>query len=173
MKIDEIDAEDSRAIISSLTAAVYPPDVMKSIVWRNVTSARASRRVVIYDSETLVSAAGVLFRLGGFDGAPVRIGGIGGVMTLPSAQRRGFGRATMLATHEIIERTPPCDFGLLFCEPENFDFYSGLGWSAFEGTVIAEQPGSTGPYNIMQPMVRKAAKAAPTKGIIDLCGLPW
>lgn len=173
MKIEEKDGEQSRAAIAPLAAAVYPPDIMKTVVWRNIDSAPANRRVVVYDGSILVSSVGIIFRDGSIDGTPVRIGGIGGVMTLPTARRKGYGRTAMLTSHEIISRVPTCAFGLLFCEPKNFNFYESPGWSQFRGTVIAEQQGSSEPYEMMQPMVRQVAKIAPANGRIDLQGLPW
>ncbi len=79
----------------------------------------------------------------------------------------------MKAAHELITRDSHASFGLLFCEPKNFRFYAALGWVRFGGTVIAEQPGSTGPYEVMPAMVRSFRQAAPLDGVIDLCGLPW
>jgi aminoglycoside 2'-N-acetyltransferase I len=173
MKLEEKDGSDSRAEITPLAAAVYPPEVLATIVWRHVVWAHATRRTLVYDGANLVSTAGLLFRNVTVDGVATNIAGIGAVMTLPSAQRKGFGRAAMWAAHEIIERGKMSAFGLLFCEPKNIGFYQSIGWSIFEGAVIVEQPGAVGPFHVMPALVRPFASAAPVKGTIDLCGLPW
>jgi aminoglycoside 2'-N-acetyltransferase I len=173
IKIEERDGPASRAETAPLVAAVYPPEVMATIVWRDVVSAPASHKVVVYYDKQLVAAAGMLFREADVDGVPARIAGIGGVMTLPEAQGKGFGRAAMLAAHEIIERDGTSAFGLLFCEPKNIGFYERLGWLVFHGTVIAEQPDAIAAYRVMPAMVRPLAGQAPVDGTINLRGLPW
>src|ERR1700709_2575584 len=127
MRIEERNGQESSAEIAPLSAAGYPPEVRASIVWRNGVSARATRRILVYDGAILVSAAGIIFRNARVDGVAMDIAGIGGVMTLPTAQRKGFGRAAMLAAHELIEREKTAAFGLLFCEPKNIAFYQSLG----------------------------------------------
>lgn len=173
MRVEEKEGADSGAIIAPLAAAVYPPDVIETIVWKNVTFAQPARRIIVYDDDDPVSTAGILFRTVLLNGAPTLIAGVGSVMTRPAAQRTGFGRAAMLAAHEIINREPHCSFGLLFCEPNNFEFYRRLGWSLFDGAILAEQPGWNGEYAVTQPMVRQVTQPAPIEGIIDLQGLPW
>jgi aminoglycoside 2'-N-acetyltransferase I len=173
LRLEEKDGFESRAEVGRLSAAVYPPEVLKTIVWRDVVSARATHGLLVYDDMTLVSAAGILFRDATVSGVATPIAGIGGVMTLPTAQRKGFGTAAILAAHEMIERGKSSSFGLLFCEPKNIAFYQSLGWCVFNGTVIAEQPCVVGPYHVMPALVRSFAGTAPTEGTIDLRGLPW
>ncbi|WP_423068265.1 GNAT family N-acetyltransferase [Devosia sp. CN2-171] len=172
MRIEVRDAVESRPDVAPLVAAVYPPEVLATVVWRNVVSARATRRVLVYNGATLVAAAGILFRRATVDDRETNVAGIGGVMTLPAARRKGFGSAAMAAAHEVITNGGAA-FGLLFCEPGNFGFYGSLGWTPFGGTVIAEQRGVTGTYGVMPTLVRPFRDAAPTAGTIDLRGLPW
>lgn len=173
VRIEEEDGPASKSKIEALVGAVYTPEILETVVWRDVVSAPAERRIIVYDDDKVVSSAGVIFRDGLLDDISVRICGIGGVLTLPTARKQGFGRATMLAAHKLLERPPACDIGLLFCERQNFDFYSNLGWSFFEGTVMAKQPNSDGKYHLMQAMVKATSCPAPFKGVIDLKGLPW
>jgi GNAT superfamily N-acetyltransferase len=173
VRLEERDGLESQGDVAPLRAAVYPPEVLATIVWRRVVSAHATRRILVYDDAALVAAAGMHFREARVDGVATNIAGIGGVMTLPSAQRRGFGRAAMLAAQESIEHGKRSAFGLLFCELKNIGFYQPMGWRVFNGTVIVEQPGAVGPYQVMPTLVRSLASAAPAEGTIDLCGLPW
>jgi GNAT superfamily N-acetyltransferase len=173
MRIEVRDGLESPGEVAPLVAAVYPPEVLATAVWRDVVSARATLRILVYDVDMLISAVGLLFRRGTIYGTATDIAGIGGVMTHPDARRRGFGKAAMEAAHEVIVRDHGSAFGLLFCETRNYGFYQGLGWRFFDGIVIAEQPNSTGPYQVMAPFVRPFHGKTPPGGTIDLCGLPW
>ena len=174
IRIIERDGAESRAEVTPLAAAVYPPEVLAIIVWRNVVSARATRRIMVFDDDDrLVAATGMIFRNGLLNGVPVAIGGIGGVMTAPDRRRQGFGRAAVDAAVTAFERAGSPEFGLLFCEAKNIGFYERLGWLVFDGKVLAEQPPSIAVYDIMTTMVRALGAAAPRAGVIDLCGLPW
>jgi aminoglycoside 2'-N-acetyltransferase I len=158
--------------IQPLSALVYPPEVLATIVWRDVTWALAERWVLAYDEKQLVSAVGLYPRNGLHDGSKVRIGGIGGVMTDPAHRARGFATAA-LGCAQALFREIGTDFSLLFSEPKNFAFYTGLGWRVFADDVMVDQPGGRGPFTVTTAMVRDIGKPAPLGGTIDLCGLPW
>jgi aminoglycoside 2'-N-acetyltransferase I len=158
--------------IAPLFAVVYPPDVLATIVWRGVTWAHADRWVLIYREARLVSAVGMYRRDGLHGDAPVRIGGIGGVMTHPDERGRGGASAALRQAHSLF-REDGADFSLLFCEAKNIGFYRRLDWRVFAGEVIVEQPGGRGPFSVMGAMVRSIRSEAPAGGTIDLCGLPW
>jgi aminoglycoside 2'-N-acetyltransferase I len=172
MRVELCGGDESWAVAEPLVDLVYPPEIMATIVWRDITWAHADERVLVYDEERLVSLAGLYLRQGLHDGLIVRIGGIGGVMTHPAYRTRGFASAALRRAEQSF-RAHGVDFTLLFCEPKNFAFYSGLGWQVFSSIVIVEQPSGRGPFTIMTAMVRATSKAAPTGGTIDLCGLPW
>jgi len=158
--------------LQPLSELVYPPEVMATIVWRDVTWAHAAWWVLVYREDRLVASAGLHLREARHDGARVRIGGIGGVMTHPAERRRGFATAALQRAHDVFAEQG-AQFSLLFCEPKNFAFYGGRGWSRFAGTVTVDQPGGRGPFTIMTAMVSSVSALAPSTGTIDLCGLPW
>ena len=172
LRIDIRPGDDSWREIQPLVAVVYPPEVLATIVWRDVTWANADERVLVHHGERLVSVVGLYRRAGRHDGVSVRMGGIGGVMTHPEHRRRGFASAGMAEARRLFA-SQAIDFGLLFCEPKNLRFYGALGWSAFPGDVIVEQPAGRGPFTLMATMVLGCARANPAGGVIDLCGLPW
>jgi aminoglycoside 2'-N-acetyltransferase I len=172
MRVELSGGDQSWAIAEPLVALIYPPEIMATIVWRDVTWAHADERVLVYDEERLVSLAGLYLRQGLHDGSAVRIGGIGGVMTHPAYRARGFASAALRRADDSF-RAHGVDFTLLFCEPKNFAFYGGLGWRIFPGVVIVEQPSGRGPFTVMAAMVCDLRKPAPSGGTIDLCGLPW
>ncbi len=144
---------------------------MAKVVWRDVTWAHADKRIFVYDKDEAVCHVGVYLRDGRDGTAEVRIAGIGGVMTLPAARRRGCAGAALSAA-EALMRDEGCDFGLLFCEPHNLRFYENLGWRRFDGDVFCEQPEGHVRFGILHAMSLSIV-AAPASQIIDLCGLPW
>ncbi len=172
MRLEVRSGDDGWREVAPLMGVVYPPEVLATIVWREVTWAHAHHWVLLHDQGRLVSAAGMYLREALHDGMATRIGGIGGVMTHP--QHRARGHATSALSHaETLFGHLGVDFSLLFCEPKNIPFYAGLGWRVFHGEVIVEQPGGRGPFTVTAAMVRAVLQRAPSDGIIDLCGLPW
>jgi aminoglycoside 2'-N-acetyltransferase I len=173
VRIEIKDGASSRDEIAPLNALVYPPEILREKVWREVQSARPSQRVLVYDDDdAVIATVGIHFRSARVDGAAVGIAGIGGVMTHPALRKGGIGRAAMLAAQDVIAGSD-AEFGVLFCEPLNERFYRHLGWWAHEGEIIVEQKGASIHYEIMTAMVRPFAASAPSQGEIDLCGLPW
>jgi len=173
MQVEEWDGAASAALVAGLRGAVYPPEVLATIVWRDVASAPARRRVVVTQDGQVVAAAGLLWREGTLDGAPVLIGGLGGVMTMPALQGRGLGLVAVKAAMQTLVRDKGPVFGLLFCEDKNAGFYARLGWRQFEGEVTVDQPAGSVVYRIMRAMVAPLGAPAPLRGQLDLCGLPW
>jgi predicted acetyltransferase len=60
-------------------------------------------------------------------GEPLRIGGVGGVMTYPQFRREGHASALMERAGTHIHEGA-FDVGMLFCDVENVAFYEALGW---------------------------------------------
>lgn len=174
MRIEVLDRTQSRSELRSLFDRVYPEAVLRNIVWRNVASAPPDRRVVLVDdANRIIASAGLTFRAGLRDGAPVQIGGVGGVMVTPERQRQGLGRKVMFVAYDELRACPALSFGLLFCEPHNVGFYESIGWQRFSGEVRVEQPAGSIIYDIMETMTLDLGTSAPHCGSIDLCGLPW
>jgi GNAT superfamily N-acetyltransferase len=69
-------------------------------------------------------------------GRPLRIAGVGGVMTYPEFRREGHASALMEKAGAHI-REGAFDLGMLFCDGENVPFYAALGWQPLApGTVV-------------------------------------
>lgn len=169
MRIEVLDGEEGWAVVEALDREVYSPEFMATAIWREIVWAPADKRVVVRDEGRVVCHAGLFFREGTLDGGPVKMCGIGGVMTSPSARRKGYAGAAMTRAAEAMAGA---DFGLLFCEKHNVALYAGLGWRLFSGSVTCMQP--LGPFVFdMMPAMILPLRAAPERGAIDLCGLPW
>jgi aminoglycoside 2'-N-acetyltransferase I len=173
IEIEILSGDASWPTAAPLYQAVWPPEVVATLPWANVVSAHAELRVLVEDeTQGLVCHVGIYRRQATWDGRPVRIGGIGGVITHERFRRRGLASVALNAAIQTLKDERATDFALLFCEPHNAAFYGNRGWKPFIGEIFAEQPGGRVRFDVMMPMVFYL-KRAPHKGVIDLCGLPW
>jgi len=156
-----------------LFAAVWPPEVLATLSWGRVVFTHAQQRVLVgNDAGELVCHVGTHLRPAKWANSPVRIGGIGGVITRQDSRNKGYASAAMRVAVAHMKEEDDADFGLLFCEPHNFAFYHGLGWRRFAGPVFAEQPGGRVRFDVMAAFVFDL-RLSPHDGALDLCGLPW
>ena len=154
---------------------VEPPGIM--VIARRPTfdgfAARYERRILVWnEAGELIGHVGLHCRNGIWDGRQVCIGGVGGVMTRRDSRRPGVATAAMRKAESEMSSETRADFGLLFCEPHNFEFYRRLGWRAFDGEVMVEQPGGRIRFDVIAPFVFDLT-ASPRTGVIDLMGLFW
>jgi aminoglycoside 2'-N-acetyltransferase I len=171
MRIDVLDGNEGWPIVEALDREVWPPDIMATVIWRDIVWAQADKRIVIREDERIVCHAGIFFRDGLLDGKPVHLCGIGGVMTSPSARKKGYAGAAMRRATQLMDEED-LDFGLLFCEPHNVRLYRDLGWCLFHGKVHCTQPSGPMIFDMMPTMILPAG-TTPEGDEIDLCGLPW
>jgi aminoglycoside 2'-N-acetyltransferase I len=178
IEIAEADAlsDDVLAELRALSRAVYPPDVPATDPGRQITWVSPQRRILVRDDEgRLVSHVGILTRVGMHNEQTVRIGGIGGVLTHPSARGQGYASAGIQKAVAVLTKNNGVDFVLLVCLPPLVPFYARLGWRQFPGSLLVRQPGANGavPFTVNEPMVISATEQEPEAGTIDLCGYPW
>lgn len=127
---------------------------------------------VLYSDGQPVSHAGILRRVVRVNGDPVTVGGVGGVVTVPEAQRRGFAGRLMKHAARFIELEWKVDAGLLFCLPPMVAYYEALGWQILDSEVLIEQPsGRVGMP--MQVMVLPLGGRSWPPGTVELQSLPW
>ena len=101
-----------------------------------------------------------------------RFGGVGGVVTVPEAQKKGFARQLMRHAANFLEQEWEVDAGLLFCLPKLLAYYEALGWQEVESSVLIEQPSGkiVSPLRVMVlPLVGEGWSS----GSIELGSLPW
>ncbi|MDQ8728948.1 GNAT family N-acetyltransferase [Bradyrhizobium sp. LHD-71] len=174
MRIDISPGGPSWEAAEQLLHVVWPPHVVKTLVWGDVVWGHADRRVLVREgapSHELVCHVGLFTRSALWNDVQVTIGGIGGVATHPDRRKSGLASAAMCAAMECFASEDK-DFAVLFCEPHNYEFYRQLGWRQFEGAVFAEQPQGRVRFDVMAAFVYDL-KLAPRGGTIDLRGLPW
>jgi hypothetical protein len=171
MQIEVLDGDAGWPVVEPLDREVYPPEVMATVPWRDVTWAHADKRIIVRDGQGVRCHVGLFWRTGTFNDRPVRMVGIGGVMTSGNARRRGYAGSAMGEARRLME-TNGIDFGLLFCEAHSERFYGNLGWAVFDGDVWTEQPEGRVRFDMMRALCLPL-RVAPERGVIDLCGLPW
>jgi GNAT superfamily N-acetyltransferase len=127
---------------------------------------------LLYLDGELVSHVGILQHTISLDGTPLTVAGVGGVVTVPEAQKKGFARRLMQHAADFFESEWKVDAGLLFCRPALMAYYSALGWQEFDGPVLIEQPGGSvvSPMSVMTLPLRERNWIAES---IDLQSLPW
>lgn len=172
LEIDIEDGEESWPRAEPLFKAIWPQEMVDNLPWASVRFAYPDQRVMIDDRGEIACHVGLYQRVGRWDGHPVVIGGIGGVLTRADCRGRGFAGAALGAAIQTLRAYRGIDFALLFSDPETVDFYRLRGWHAFDGEVYAEQSAGHGRFDVLQPQVFDLRRA-PRQGVIDLCGLPW
>ena len=105
-------------------------------------------------------------------GQPLRVGGVGGVMTMPAWRRRGLASATLRRAAELLRAELRAEFALLLCRDEVAQVYAKLGWELVDGPTAFDQPGGRATYP-RRTMILAFGDATWPHGPIDLCGLPW
>ena len=126
----------------------------------------------LYSNGELVSHVGVLKHVLIINGKLITVGGVGGVVTVPKAQKNGFAGRLMRHAAKFFEREWKVDAGLLFCLPNLMSYYEKLGWHGVEGAVVFDQPNGK-IASTLCVMVLPLSKADWASGNIDLQSLPW
>ncbi len=158
---------------NQLRAAVYPPEVLATLPGTQFEWAAPQWSVLVWDEDELVSLVGLITREILSNGQKKLIGGIGGVMTHPETQGKGYASHAMREAAKIFDSEFGVAFALLFCRLHLVKFYGGLGWKPFEGQVFVEQSKGKIEFSANGAMVLDVKQQAPLHGVLDLNGLPW
>jgi aminoglycoside 2'-N-acetyltransferase I len=161
----------ARQEAASLLTAAFPPGA--AVPWRDFVWATPDRGLLAFNRDKeVICHVGIVLRGAAWNDRAVKIGGLGGVTTRQDCRRQGVASAVMRRATQEIRGTFKADFGLLFCEPRNSYFYTGLGWQPFKGDVLVMQTRGQVRFNVLDPYVF-ALKIAPGTGVLDLRGPPW
>jgi aminoglycoside 2'-N-acetyltransferase I len=147
----------------------------------------ADWHVLAWEGDLLVGHVDITERTALVDGKELRLGGIGGVVTLSEWRKHGIATAAMQQTARFLRDELVAPFGLLVCDPALTPFYQKLGWQVVAGPLIFDQPVdfkpgldqviSDGPSHKVTLegaiMVLPCCAEDWPSGLIDLCGLPW
>ena len=167
-------SDRERHALQALTAAVYPPETRAASPGRVIQWVPAQWSILVWtEAEQLIAHVGIVIRVGMLDGAPVRIGGIGGVKTHPQAQGQGYASAALRRAASVLHDGHRVAFSLLVCQAHLLPFYGRLGWLPFSGRLIVEQASGPVTFTVNRSMVLPGLQPAPQEGVIDLQGFPW
>src|SRR2546423_4021244 len=87
---------------------------------------------LLYEDGDLVSHAGILQHIVKVNGLSVSAAGLGGVVTVPEAQRKGFACQLVQHAMRFAETEWKVEAGLLFCRPQMVAYYQRLAWQMVE-----------------------------------------
>jgi GNAT superfamily N-acetyltransferase len=130
------------------------------------------RHVFVEVGGRSVAHVGLLRHIVRVGDAPVEVGGVGGVVTVPDMQGKGYARHALRHATSLMCQEWDLDFGLLFCREPLSPFYRELGWRRVEEPVTVEQPSG----RIVFPLVVMALSCKGRDwpaGPVDLDSLPW
>ncbi len=172
-QVADLTAEE-QAELEQLSLAVYPPDSAATWPGRSIEWAKPAWCVIDWDSGgKALCYVGVHVRAARWNERPVKVGGIGGVKTHPTARGRGLASAAIRRAVDFFWDQGDVDFGLLVCEPNLVPFYERLGWRRFAGTFLVTQQKATVPFSFALPMTLAIRLQDTLTGTIDLQGPPW
>jgi GNAT superfamily N-acetyltransferase len=171
MLIEVHDGNESWPRAEPIFDAIWPPGVRATLPWDRLLFENAPRRVIVSDNGADTCHVGLYVRECLVDGTPLRVGGIGGVLTYAHARRKGY--ATAAIRHGLgLFADEGCAFALLGCNDYNYAFYRGLGWRQTDARILIEQPAGKKQMTEMEPFLFDLEFSV-DPGEIDLCGLPW
>jgi predicted acetyltransferase len=137
------------------------------------TGANETRfNVFICKNDEIVSRLRIISRKAQIDGEDVPFGGIGGVMTTPAQQRKGFATLALREGERLIFQVLNARLGILLCLPELVPFYKRFGWRKVECPVMFEQPNGMVVWPESAMFLPKTGENW-TPRTINLCGLPF
>ena len=134
--------------------------------------AKPDWHVVVRSEGRYVCHAAITERAAMAGGEPVRLAGIGNLMTPPAWRRRGLAAAAMREAAAFMRDTPRVEFGLLLCSAGLVPWYCKLGWRHVNAPLTFDQPSGRVRWD-EEVMVLACTDRAWPAGPIDLCGLPW
>ncbi len=119
-----------------------------------------------------VSHVGLIEQTVDVAGKPVRVGGIGAVVTAGDLHGRGYAQKAMRYAEKTMCEELNIEFGLLFCLDRLKPFYERQNWQPVSEPVEFEQPSGkmVSPFNVMVLPCKSQMWPA---GAVDLCSLPW
>jgi GNAT superfamily N-acetyltransferase len=127
---------------------------------------------ILYSDGRPVSHVGLIRHAVSVNAETLTVAGVGGVVTVPDSQNKGFARRLMQHAANFFEHEWKVDAGFLFCLPRLEPYYAALAWQGLESSVMIEQPNGriASPLRVM--VLPVGGLFWPT-GDVELHSLPW
>jgi GNAT superfamily N-acetyltransferase len=130
------------------------------------------QHILCYADGQLVAKAGVLKHCFVMSDQTLWVGGVGSVITMPGARRRGHATATLEYAAAYLRDNLGVSYGLLFCAATLVPFYERIGWRLVPTPIIIDQP--NGPMSCPLPSMYLQFDPLPWPGgIVTLESEPW
>ena len=144
----------------------------KYAIVRETDWAEADWTFLGFQGGELVAYFNLVDRVVRIDDAPVRVGGVNNMVTLPA--HRGRGHASRLLREAQPKWFDPMGFeaGLLLCADGLVPFYERLGWLKLTCPVVYAQPDGEWTWKASCMLLEGGRRIAATRRV-DLCGPPW
>jgi RimJ/RimL family protein N-acetyltransferase len=126
----------------------------------------------VCENDMLVSNVEIVERTITVDNRPLRVGGIGGVATLPEFRGRGLATQAMTAAARYMKEELRLDYGLLITGSSKKSLYAGMGWQEVSEAAYFDQPSGKMKNDGITMSLALTDKPWPA-GEIDFCGFPW
>jgi len=160
--------DDDRLTVGRWSVEMFADDAD----FRGFSWAKPDWHVMVREGAELVSCLKIMGRVGSVGGQPLRMAGIGDVMTAPEQRGKGYARAAMRAAVEFVCQRLGTEFGVLMCKPALVPFYSRFGWEVVPEPLRFEQAWGK-EVSPEVTMVKLCGERRWPDGEIDLHGLPW
>ena len=165
LKADNELTASERLGLEHLSAEAFPPDGTDT-AW-----AQNDWHVLVWEGDEIVSHVEIVERTALVGGAPMRLGGIGGVSTLKAWRKRGLAETAMKVAMGHLHQPMAVDFGLLICGDALIPYYGKFGWNLIAEQMWIDQPKGRVLFKA-HVMVLPVRKTEWPQGEIDLCGRP-
>lgn len=164
------------------TTAALPPELRAlHSMWDKVCFAepndyqwaRPRWHIYVYADGVPVSYVGLFARDCTLDDRPLRLAGIGSVMTPPTHRRHGYASAGLIRANGAMRALTGAAFAQLVTNTPLIPFYEQFGWQHITDPMIVALPDGTPRQYEGVVMIQPLAGDPWPGGTLDLCGIPW
>lgn len=157
---------DERATLLEWDVDIFRSEAL-GLIWRP-----KELHLVFYDEGVPVSKCSLLRHTIEVNGNKLDVAGLGGVVTAPQFQQRGYATSLLEDVQLLVDTEWMLPAITLFCRDGLVPFYLGRGWQVIAEPVEILQPHGSiiAPMNFM---VLMAGKHRWPKGSVKLLSLPW
>lgn len=136
--------------------------------------AKPQWHIWVYADDTPVSYVGLFARDCTLDGRPVRLAGIGSVMTPSAHRKQGYASIGLRRANAAMrEVSGGATFAQLVTDPPLIPFYEQFGWQHITDPLIVTLPDGSQKHYGKIVMIQPLADTPWPGGTLDLCGIPW